>query len=211
MTELDPPGAKFECARQLQAIAQSGLAFARDPFDVERYEAVRRIAGQMMAGATGAAEDRLLALFLDERGYATPKVDVRGVVIRDGRILLVREAADGRWTIPGGWADVWRTPAESVAAEVAEESGYEVRVTRLLAVYDRSRHGHVPEHPFRVYKLFFRCEVVGGAPAPGPETVDVGFFDPAELPPLSLGRVVTAQIHRMFDHARDAGLPTDFD
>jgi len=125
----------------------------------------------------------------------------------------VREIEDaGRWTMPGGWADVNQSPSESVIRELREESGLEVRVRKLAAVYDRARQGHTPPHPFHVYRLFFICDVVGGAPKAGLETSEVAFFGEDEIPEdLSVARVLPHQIARMFEHARCSDLPTDFD
>ena len=199
--------------RELQAIAQTGLAFVRDPYDRERYETLRSLASKIMAAHTATPADRIEALFAGERGYATPKVDVRGAVFDDqGRLLMVREVADGgRWTLPGGWADVNLTPAENVVKEVAEESGFQVRVRKLAALWDRTRQGH-PSGVFSCCKLFYICDIVGGAAATGPETSEVGWFAEAGLPDdLSLGRVLPDQLRRMFVHARDASLPTEFE
>jgi ADP-ribose pyrophosphatase YjhB (NUDIX family) len=201
-------------ARELQAIAQTGLTFATSGYDRERYTAIRSLAAQIMATQSDADFGRVEALFAAQTGYATPKVDVRGAIFDENtRILLVREIADaGRWTLPGGWADVNQSPAESVIREVREEAGLEVRVRKLAAVYDRARHPHQPPHPFHVFKLFFICDVIGGIPEPGTETSEVAFFAENEIPgDLSLGRVVPHQIVRMFEHARHRDLPTDFD
>ena len=201
-------------ARELQAIAQTGLTFATNGYDRERYTAIRSLAAQIMATQSDADFGRVEALFAEQAGYATPKVDVRGAIFdENSRILLVREIADaGRWTMPGGWADVNQSPAESIIREVREEAGLEVRVRKLAAVYDRARHPHQPPHPFPVFKLFFICEVIGGTPEPGTETSEVAFFAENEIPgDLSLGRVVPHQIGRMFEHARHRDLPTDFD
>ncbi|GIV77251.1 NUDIX hydrolase [Litorilinea aerophila] len=197
-------------ARALQAIAQNGLTYARDPFDVERYQAVREVAAEMFAYHTGEPVERLRALFEQEVGHATPKLDVRGVVFQEGRVLLVRERSDGGWTLPGGWVDIHESPRAAVEREVREESGYETRAVKLLALYDRDRHGH-PPHPFHIYKLFFRCEIVGGAPASSVETDGVGFFSLERLPPLSLSRVTAAQLERFFQHEQHPDWPTDFD
>jgi len=200
-------------ARGLQAIAQTGLTFATNAHDRERYVAIRSLAAHMMVTHSDADFDRVEALFTKQTGYATPKVDVRGAVFHDDtRILLVREIADsGRWTIPGGWADVNQSPSECVVREVLEESGLEVRVRKLAGVYDRMRQGH-PPHPFHVYRLFFLCDVVGGAPRAGLETSEVAFFGEHEIPEdLSEERILPHQIGRMFEHARDKDLPTDFD
>ena len=198
--------------RELQAIAQTGLTFASSTFDRERYTAIRSLAAKMMATHSDASFVRVEGLFAEQTGYATPKVDVRGAVIEEGRILLVREVADsGRWTIPGGWADVNQSPSESVIRELQEESGLAVRVRKLAGVYDRTRQGH-PPHPFHVYRLFFLCDIVGGVPNAGLETSEVAFFGENEIPiELSLERTLPHQIRRMFEHARDKDLPTDFD
>jgi len=197
-------------AKRLQAIAQSGLTFAVDQYDRERYQQVRDIAAEMMAQGSGAAVTPIRDLFAAQTGYATPKVDVRAAVFRDDRILLVREREDGRWTLPGGWADVGESPAVATVREVEEESGYQTRAVKLLAVCDRNRHGH-PPIPFHAYKLFFQCELTGGAPASSGETDEVGWFAEDALPPLSLTRVTAAQIQRLFEHLRHPEWPTDFD
>jgi ADP-ribose pyrophosphatase YjhB (NUDIX family) len=153
----------------------------------------------------------VLNLFSQEAGYATPKVDVRGVVFQADQILLVKEKADGRWTLPGGWADVNESPKEAVVREIREESGYETLPTKLLAVYDRSKHGHEPPFPFHVYKLFILCELIGGQSATSSETSDVGFFAEEALPELSHSRVTVSQIKRFFEYYREGDLPTDLD
>lgn len=196
--------------KRLQAIAQTGLAFSENPFDRERYESIRRIAAEIAASSDGIAPDLVEAMFCRDDGYATPKVDVRGVVFRGDEILMVRERLDGLWTLPGGWADVCTTPAENTEREVFEESGFRVRVVKLLAVYDRSRHGH-PPIPWHVYKMFFLCELLGGEAAPSNETSEVGFFAENAPPPLSLTRLTPDQLARMFEHHRNPGQPTDFE
>ena len=199
--------------RELQAIAQTGLAFEPNDYDRERYETLRSLASRMMAAHTAASADRIEALFAAERGYATPKVDVRGAVFDgDDRLLMVREVADGgRWTLPGGWADVNLTPAENVIKEVLEESGYRVKVRKLAAAWDRTRQGHSPT-VFSCCKLFYVCDIVGGAAETGPETSEVRWFPESELPhDLSSERVLPGQLRRMFAHARDSALPAEFD
>jgi len=198
-------------ARALQTLAQTGLTFAKDRFDVERYEKVREIAAAMMAAGADQPVPRLLGLFQKDIGYATPKAVVRGAVFRDDGILLVRELTDGRWSLPGGWADVNHSPAENLVREIQEESGFTARVIKLAAAWDRRRHGHFPPHPHHVYLLFFLCELTGGAARPGLETSDVDFFAEDALPELSIARVTEAQIRRMFEHRRRPELPADFD
>ncbi len=202
----------LEWAQKLQAIAQTGLTYAKDPFDIERYESIRQIAAEIMVAGTESSEiTPILDLFKIHRGYATPKVEVRAAVISDGQVLLVKEKEDGCWTLPGGWADVGDPPSVAVIHEVKQESGYDVTVRKLAALYDRNLHGH-PPYPFHSYKAFFLCDLVGGSPiGPNHETLDVGFFAEDEIPPLSLIRVTPQQITHLFDHSRHPDWPTSFD
>lgn len=199
-------------AKEIQALAQTGLTFCENAYDIERYEALRTLAVEMMAAGSEATPETIAGLFEAQTGYATPKIDVRGAAFRDGEILMVREASDGGWTLPGGWADVNQTPAESVVREIREESGFESRSIKLAAALDRTRQGHEPPHPFHVCKLFFLCEITGGAASISLETSEVAFFAEDAIPPdLSLARTTPAQIDLMFAHWRDRGLPTAFD
>jgi len=200
----------LEWARRLQAIAQNGLTYAKDAFDIERYESVREIAAEIASVHSDVDLNYALDLFASETGHATPKVDVRGAVFRSNSILLVRERQDGLWTLPGGWADVNESPSEAVVREVYEESGYRTQAAKLVALYDRSRHGHTP-FPYHVYKLFFQCQLVGGVPSLSVETDKVAFFCEDEIPELSLLRVTPAQVARLFEHYRHPDWPTDFD
>ena len=197
-------------ARKLQAIGQNGLAYSKDPFDIERFEELRELALEILQNYTDSDLPRIRDLFAGEHGHATPKVDVRGVVFNEDAILLVRERADGKWTLPGGWVDVNESPSESVVREVFEESGYQTKALKLLACYDRNRHPH-PPHPYHVYKLFFYCEILGGSPSTSYETDGVDFFKQDAIPELSTGRVTSAQIDRFFEFLRSPDLPTDFD
>lgn len=196
--------------KELQAIAQNGLTYGRDPYDRERYAALQTIAAEIAARYSQTPLPTIQKLFAQESGYATPKVDVRGVVFRDNTILLVRERSDGLWTLPGGWVDVNDAPSVAVEQEVREESGYETQAVKVRMVYDRNRHNH-PPLAVHVYKLFFLCELVGGAPTHSTETDGVGFFTEEQLPPLSTTRVTAEQIARAFAHQRNPTWPTDFD
>ncbi len=198
-------------AREIQAIAQTGLHFSESVYDRERYERLRDIAAAMFAARSDATESAIRATFAAQTGYATPKVDVRGVVLKDNQILLVRETSDGLWTLPGGWADVNDSPSEAVVREIREESGFLTRATRLIALFDRSKHAHQPLFPFHVYKLFIACELLGGSAQTSNETSEVGFFDPDRLPPLSVGRVTPDQIAICIRGWNDPHSPTRFD
>ena len=203
-----PKGMRW--AREIQAIAQTGLSYAPDPYDVERYERLRDIAAEMMADGDESFIAPLRSLFAAEVGHATPKVDVRSTIFREDTILLVQEAEDGLWTLPGGWVDPGESPSEAAARETFEESGFQVSVKRLLALYDRDRHAH-PPLAFHVYKLFFDCDVVSGDATPSSETNDVRFFRLDDLPPLSIDRVLPDQIARLYALHLDPALPTEFD
>ena len=196
--------------RNLQAIAQNGLEFTDGLFDRERYEELRVIASRLMAIGSDGEARTIIDLFSQEEGYTTPKVDVRGVVLREERVLLVEERSDGCWSLPGGWADPGLTPSACVEKEIHEEAGLKARAVRLLALHDRANHDH-PPYPFYVYKVFFHCEAESAQPAPGLETAAVGFFALDDLPPLSTGRVNRAQIEYMVDAIRHSDWPTAFD
>ena len=202
--------ALVQWAQRIQALSQTGLTYAKDPYDRARYEELREIAAEMLAAPLGAAPSVIAGLFRVEEGYATPKVDVRGVIVQDEKVLLVRERSDGLWTLPGGWADVGDPPSGAVEREIWEESGYEAKAVKLLALYDRSLHDH-PPMAFHVYRAFFLCEITGGSPALSDETDGVDFFALSALPPLSVERVTAKQIAHFFDHASHPDWPTDFD
>jgi ADP-ribose pyrophosphatase YjhB (NUDIX family) len=198
-------------AREVRAIAQVGLAFTADGFDRQRYERLRELAALMLAQGSSAEYTSILTLLRQEKGYATPKVGVRGAAFVEGRVLMVREIGDGKWTLPGGWADVNQSAGECVVREIAEESGFEAKAVKLAAVLDYRKSGHPPRHIDSIYTMFFICEITGGAARASDETSEVGFFARDELPPLSLGRITAAQIHRMFHHAAQPELATEFD
>jgi ADP-ribose pyrophosphatase YjhB (NUDIX family) len=197
-------------ADALQTIAAAGLTYSRDPFDRERFDQVRAVAAEILAAHTDLALPDALERLRSEPGYVTPKVDVRAAVFDGGRVLLVREVADGRWSLPGGWADVGESPSEVAVREVREEAGLAVRAVRLLAVLDKAKHPHPPQLAY-AYKLFFHCQVTGGSLRSSAETPEVAWFPRHALPPLSLDRVLPTQVERLFVQVEQPGLPTDFD
>ncbi len=200
----------MEWTKRLAAIAQSGLTYARDPFDIERYEALRKLAADVVAEHTGRAAIDVEEFFRRDSGYATPKIDVRGVVFRAGEVLLVRERSDGGWTLPGGWADVLDSPSSAIEREIREESGFEARATKILAIFDRNRHPHPPQ-AFHVWKIFIRCEITGGSARDSLETDAAAFFARDALPALSTTRVTENQLALMFAHLDDPLRPAEFD
>jgi len=197
-------------AKELQSIAQAGLAYSKDVYDLERFEQIRDLSVEIMKHYTDMSHTKIRDLFTNETGYATPKVDIRGVVFKDNKILMVRESEDGKWSLPGGWGDIGFTPSEVAVKEVYEESGFEVKANRLLGVFDKSRHPHPPS-AYHIYKLFILCDITGGQAKEGIETSAVGFFGLDELPPLSEGRITTSQIEYLFDCLHNPQKPVYFD
>lgn len=194
----------LEMTKKLQAIAQAGLEYSENKYDLDRYNQIRQISIEMMHDFTDLPIDFLVRVFASEAGYQTPKVDVRGVVFRNNTILMVRETIDGRWSVPGGWADIGLTPFEVARKEVREEAGLEVLPVRLLAVLDKKCHNHPPDL-YHIYKIFILCEEQGGTLQNGMETSETGFFGPEELPPLSEPRITREQIMLMFDYKNNPG------
>lgn len=191
-------------------MCQTGLAFAQTHYERERYHRLMEIASEMVAGHTCLDKGEVLAAFSAQPGYATVKVDVRGAVIQEDRILLVRERADGRWAMPGGWADVGEYPSAMIAREIREESGYEARPVRVIGVYDANRAGR-PMEFFHAYKVIFLCELTGGAPSASDETLEVGFFPFDDLPPLSEHRTNQRHLLEVRRHLEDPCRPAAFD
>jgi ADP-ribose pyrophosphatase YjhB (NUDIX family) len=201
---------RLQWAREIQSIAQTGLSYAPDPYDVERYVRLRGIAAEMMSSGESFEVEQLETLFAAQEGHATPKIDVRAAIFQNEAILLVQGTDDGAWSLPGGWADPGESPSEAIAREVREETGYTVAANRLLALYDRDRHAH-PAMEFHVYKLFFDCAIRSGSPTTSPETSDIRFFPVVDLPPLSLTRVLPQQIAHLFELHKHPEMATEFD
>jgi ADP-ribose pyrophosphatase YjhB (NUDIX family) len=207
---MPQPTPWFTWAQQLQAIAQSGLHYTENVFDRERFEQIREISLHMLAAQSDLSIEQLRDIFTPEEGYATPKVDVRGVVFRNGKLLMVKELSDGLWTLPGGWVDINEPPSLAVEREVFEESGYRVKARKIAAVFDRNSHPH-PPYLFHVFKHFILCDLLGGSPTTSIETGGAEFYGLAELPPLSVARTTLDEIETMFQHLANPARPTDFD
>lgn len=195
-------------AKRLQAIAATGLAYTEGPYDRERYTEIDAIAGQMLAALFSLPIERLAALAPDTTIYPTPKIDVRGAVIDGDRILLVREGVTGRWTLPGGFAEIGLSAAENVVKEIAEEACIDVAVDRLYAIRHKAKGPFLPD-PRDFYKFYFLCSPTSDRePQPGPEVTGVGFFALDALPELCTDRIVAEDLERAFDYRRSpASLP----
>jgi len=186
-------------AKQVQAQAENGLHYSENDYDLDRYTNLEEVAIHMISLITGLSSETVQVATSEKNGYRTPKVDVRSVVFNDrDEILMVKERADECWSLPGGWCDVGYTPTETAEKEAEEEAGIKVKVSRLLAVFDKKCHDH-PEDLFYAYKIFLECEAENYEISTGMETLDVGFFKQDELPELSTPRNTAGQIQKMFD------------
>ena len=200
-------------AKRLQAIASTGLHFGAGEFDRQRYGEIAGIAHKMLATLGNEPIERIEGLFASDfaKGYATPKVDVRGAVIVDGQVLLVREKSDGLWTLPGGYADVGISAAENIVKEIREEACIDVDAIGLYGVIHKAKHEYDPDAR-DFYKLFFLCgKKDDSEPSAGAEISDVGFFGADNLPPLSKGRVIGKHIEAAFRYQADPRCPPMFD
>jgi len=197
-------------AREIQAVSQTGLTYASSEYETQRYKRLTEIAAEIVQDHAGVPREHLLQDYAMQVGYATPKVDVRGAVVRDGQILLVQERVDELWCMPGGWADVGDLPSEMVVREIWEESGFHVVPRKVIGVYDANRSGR-PLELYHAYKLVFLCELIGGEARPSDETLDVRFFPFDDLPPLSLSRTDRRHLIEVEAHLRDPARPAAFD
>ena len=200
-------------AIKLSALAQDGLTYGADDYDLDRYRQISAMAAELLSAISGRPAEELAIELGRDTGYATPKVDVRGAIFDDReRVLLMRERTDGRWSMPGGWAEPGDAPSVAVTREILEETGYHSSAVKLIACWDRDVQGNQPALPISIYKLFFLCRADGNVQEPAAlETLDVGWFALDELPPLSLGRVNQRQVERALAHHRDPALATEFD
>ena len=196
-------------AREIFSLSQSGLTYSGNEYDLERYKRLQQITAEMIESESEISKESALDSFSMQAGYITPKVDVRGAVIRDGKILLIQERADDKWAMPGGWADLGNSPASVAEREVWEESGYRVKAEKLLAVIDANRIE--PFEFYHAYKLIFLCKLLDGEPRTSHETLAVDFFDPNHLPPLSSYRTNESMIREVFAHLQDPNRATAFD
>ncbi|MEN9918587.1 MAG: hypothetical protein RL662_1023 [Bacteroidota bacterium] len=190
----------IEIAKKIRAMTQTGLVYADNEYQNERYNELIHLANQMTALVSGHEISCIEKSFHVETDYVTPMVDIRAVVFNEAdEILLVQERADGRWAMPGGWADVGYSPAEVAIKEVKEETGLDVQVAQLLAIHDKRCHPH-PPHTHYVYKIFILCRITGGAFTTAFDIIDKGFFAQNALPPLSEERTLKSQIDLMYSY-----------
>ena len=198
-----------EWAQEIFSLSQAGLTYSKNEFDIERYKRLQQIIAEMIASQSMLEKEAVLESFSMQAGYITPKVDVRGAVVREGEILLIQERADGMWAMPGGWADLGNAPASVAEREVWEESGFRVQAEKVVAVLDANRIE--PFEFYHAYKIIFLCRLLEGEPRTSHETLAVDFFPPNRLPSLSMYRTNEAMLKEVFAHVVDPHRPTAFD
>jgi len=200
----------LEIAREIQQLSQTGLAFAVTDYEKKRYERLTEITAEIVEHHTNLEKESLKKVLMEHPGYATPKIDVRAAVIKDGKILLVQEATDNCWAMPGGWADVGDIPSEVAIRECKEESGYNVKPVKVIGVFDANRNGR-PLEFFHAFKIIFLCELINGEAKTSDETIDVNFFDFNNLPLLSLNRTNKKHLDEIKLHLQNPDRKTFFD
>lgn len=199
----------IEWAREIFSLSQAGLAYSRNEFDLARYKRLQEITAEMLESQSELSKEAVLESFSMQAGYITPKIDVRGAVMRDDKILLIQERTDGKWAMPGGWADLGDAPASVAEREVWEESGYRVKAEKVVAVLDANRIQ--PMEFYHAFKIIFLCRLIDGEPRTSNETSAVDFFDPNDLPPLSKYRTDEEMLKEVFAHVKDPDRRTAFD
>ncbi len=182
---------------EAQALVQSGLAYSKDQYDQERFKRLRTMLAELTGYSAETNFETVDTRFSLETGYATPKIDVRAFILKDNKVLMVKERSDELWTLPGGWADVNESASEAAVREAREETGFSVSAIRLLALWDKQKHDHPPQWP-HTYKCFFQCEICGGNPKINQEISEIDFFDIKQLPPLSKPRITEKQLETLY-------------
>ena len=199
----------LEWAKELQFIAQGGLTYSKDVFDIERFERIREIAAEMLSLQSEIPIEKVKNLFCNETGFQTPKLDTRAAIFKDDKILLVKEK-NGTWSLPGGWVDINQSIKTNTEKEVKEEAGLDVTADRVIAVQDREKH-NLPIYAYKVCKIFVQCSVIGGAFQENIETIQSRYFSLDELPPLAEEKNTKEQIEMCFQAYRSKDWETMFD
>lgn len=196
-------------AKELQFLAQCGLAYSQNKFDIERFERIREISSEMISYKSGISKEKVKDLFCSETGFQTPKIDTRAAIFKDGKILLVQEN-NGKWSLPGGWCDACESVKSNTEKEAREEAGVDVEAERIIAIQDRKRH-NLPEYAYDIIKIFVLCRLIGGEFKKNTETLASGFFDEDNLPTLAEEKNNPEQIKMCFEFFKNSSMITLFD
>lgn len=200
----------LDIAIELQSIAQAGIAYSKDKFDIERFKRIRDISAEILCEKSDLTLEKVKDLFCNETGYQTPKVDTRAAIFKDNKILLVKEISDNKWSLPGGWLDVNKSIKENIIKEVNEEAGLNVSAERLIAIQDRNKH-NVPPYAYGICKVFVLCSIIDGKFFPNIEISESNYFDLESLPELSVERNTREQIKMCFNAYNDHNFKVIFD
>ena len=199
----------LDWAQEIYSLSQSGITYSGNQYDIERYKRLQEITAEIIASQSEISKETVLESFSMQAGYITPKIDVRGAVIRDDKILLIQERADAKWAMPGGWADLGNSPASVAEREVFEESGFHVKAEKVVAVIDANRIQ--PLEFYHAYKVIFLCKLLDGKPRISYETLAVDFFELNNLPQLSSYRTNEDMLREVFAHVQNPNRATAFD
>lgn len=200
----------LEWATELQSIAQAGITFAENQYDIDRYQRIRELSVKIIHEYTDIDHAKIRNFFASETGYQTPKVDVRAAVFKDETILMVKEKVDERWSLPGGWADVNSSVGESVIRECIEEAGAIVKPRRIIAVHLANKQNNFV-YPFTIYKIIVECDLIDYRFTENSETFESGFFSIDNLPELSVERNNLSQISLCFKAKKCQVFEPEFD
>lgn len=197
-------------AMEIQSLAQGGLAYTNNVYDIERYERLREIAAEMVAEKSNISLEKVKDLFCNEKGYQTPKIDTRAAIFKDNKIILVHEN-DGTWALPGGWCDVLESIESNTLKEVREEAGLEAKAIKIIAIQDRNKHNK-PVYAYGICKVFVLCEAIGGTFVENIETTETKYFSLDEIPEnLAEEKTSKEQIKMCFEAANSENWQTLFD
>ena len=197
-------------AMEIQSLAQAGLAYTENPYDIERYERLREISAEMVAEKSNISLDKVERLFCNETGYQTPKLDTRAAIFKDNKILLTHEN-NGTWSLPGGWCDVLESVKSNTVKEVTEETGLDVEAVKIISIQDRNKHNK-PQYAYGVCKVFVLCNIIGGKFIKNIETTETKYFSLEEIPSnLAEEKTNKEQIEMCFAAFNNQSWQTQFD
>ena len=177
--------------QRMIALIDTGLTFTKDPFDRERYEDLRGLLSEMLNQASDLDSEEVAEVLKPTSAYATPLMDVRAWIVEDEKICLVRGQGENDWALPGGFGEVGYSPTENILKEIEEETGFEAKVERLLAVFDTNRFQLQSK---QYAKFVFECKLLDGQFQENQEIADLQFFAIDQLPALSEKRITKEQI-----------------
>ena len=197
-------------AIEIQSLAQAGLAYTDNVYDIERYKRLREISAEMIEEKSNISIEKVKDLFCNEKGYQTPKIDTRAVIFKDNKILLTHEN-NGTWSLPGGWCDVLESIKSNTIKEVKEETGLDVETVKIIALQDRNKHNK-PVYAYGICKVFVLCNIIGGEFVENIETTEIGYFTLDEIPNnLAEEKTNKEQIEMCFDAYNNDNWQIQFD